>query len=255
MRHFLLSLILFIASLGILQAGTIDPRVSDQKYIEYGKQHECVVEINGIVEDQPKARYRASAVLIKPRIALTAAHVVKSAKDCYITLNGEKIHILASIMLEKYKHEDMGPYDIAICYLEKEAKLDFYPSLYDKDDEVGKTCSIAGFGFTGTFDKGISKHDNNKRAGSNKIDGLANGMLLCSVNKPPKTALEFMICSGDSGGGLFIDNKLAGINSCIMTNDGKLDANYNEESLHTRISIHKEWIEFMVEKLEALEKD
>lgn len=233
-------------------SGTIDPNVNDSKYIEYGKKHECVVELGGFLVDENKP-YRASAIIIKPRIVLTAAHVVKEAKDCFITHNGDKYNILFAAILTEYKEENIGPYDLAICYLEKKVKLNFYPELYDNNDEVGKICSISGFGITGTFDRGMSKFDGKKRAGSNIIDKIINGMLVCSVNTSPKTSLEFLICSGDSGGGLFIDKKLAGINSCIMTDDGKLDANYNEESLHTRISLHKKWIDSIVEKLEKID--
>lgn len=232
--------------------GTIDKNVPDEKYIEYGKKHECVVEIRGLFGDN-KQLYHASAVIIKPKIILTAAHVINTAHDCYIILNDKQINILFGIMLNNYEEDKIGPYDLAICYLEENANIDYYPELYDDNDEVGKVCSLSGFGFTGTYNNGMSKFDGKKRAGSNIIDGIISGMLVCSVNKAPKTSLEFLICHGDSGGGLFINQKLAGIHSCIMTDDGKLDANYNEDSLHTRISIHKEWIDSMVEKLEKLD--
>lgn len=251
MKQLLHSLIIYISLLSSVFSGTIDPNIDDSKYIQYGQQHKCVVEIVGTVENTA-LKYRASAVIIKPRIILTAAHVIKSGKDPFIVVNEEKINILFSIILADYKEDKLEPFDIAIAYLEKPVQLDFYPELYSKDDEVGKTCSLAGYGMTGTFRTGMVKHDGQKRAGSNKIDTIINNMLVCSVNKPPKTSLEFLICSGDSGGGLFIDQKLAGIHSCIMTDDGKLDANYNEESLHTRISLHKEWIDEMVLKLEKL---
>jgi secreted trypsin-like serine protease len=55
--------------------------------------------------------------------------------------------------------------------------------------------------------------------------------------------LEFLIASGDSGGGLFIDNKLAGIHSCVMTVGKNPQSKYGEESGHTRISNFIEWIE------------
>jgi hypothetical protein len=233
-------------------AGTIDQNVADEKYIEYGKKHECVVQLKGTFGDK-KQVYHASAVIIKPKIILTAAHVINSSNDCYIIVNDEKINIMFGIMSNNYVESKIGPHDIAICYLENKANLKFYPVLYSNNDEIGKICSISGFGTTGTYQVGASKVDNKKRAGSNIVDGLISGMLVCSVNKPPKTSLEFLICHGDSGGGLFIDQKLAGINSCIMTDDGKLDSNFNEDSLHTRISFHKEWIDSMVEKLEKLD--
>jgi hypothetical protein len=62
--------------------------------------------------------------------------------------------------------------------------------------------------------------------------------------------MEFLIASGDSGGGLFIDQKLAGINSCVMTTDGHTDSNHNDESGHTRISQHINWIESTINENE-----
>lgn len=232
-----------------IYAGTIDPNTPDSKYLEYGKKHECVVQLSGLYGEN-KSSYKGSAVIIKPRIALTAAHVVQKATDCVISVNDTKIKILFAVILKEYNEDNIGPYDIAICFLERDAIIGFYPELYSDNDEVGKICSIAGYGFTGTYNKGISRYDDKKRAGSNIIDGITCGMLVCSVNKSPKTSLEFLIATGDSGGGLFIDQKLAGIHSCIMTDDGKLDSNYNEDSLHTRISIHKSWIEDISSNIE-----
>jgi hypothetical protein len=37
-----------------------------------------------------------------------------------------------------------------------------------------------------------------------------------------------------------------------MTGDKKLDSNINDESLHTRISVHKKWIQEAIEILEKL---
>lgn len=256
MKYITTLLILFVSCLSAdrLCSGTIDPHVPDSKYIEYGAKHECVVKIEGLYGEK-SAKYAASAVIIKPRFILTAAHVIHESKDCYITLKDKKINILFSMFLTDYDTDKIGPNDIAICYLEEDAIIDFYPELYAEDNEVGKICSLAGFGITGTHKTGMINGDGKKRAGSNIVDGIISGMLVCSVNKPPKTALEFLIANGDSGGGLFIDQKLAGIHSCIMTSDGNLNANYNEDSLHTRISLHKDWIEATIQKIQNLQID
>ena len=236
-------------------AGTIDPKVSDSKYIEYGKKHECVVEICGEYPkesiDGKKVLFIASSVIVKPRILLTAAHVVEGGKNMYIKLRNEEIKISKAIILKAYDKEKFGPFDLAICYLEKDAFIDFYPELYEKDDEVGKVCSISGFGMTGNHRYGAKVHDGKKRAGSNTIDEICAGMLTCSVNKDPQTKLEFLIANGDSGGGLFIDQKLAGINSTIMTEKGGvLNSDSQDQSCHTRISLHKPWVDFVIEELE-----
>jgi hypothetical protein len=82
-------------------------------------------------------------------------------------------------------------------------------------------------------------------------------MLVTSVRDGKKTSLEFLISHGDSGGGLFINNQLAGIHSGIMTEDKdkNLNSDYKDFAAHTRISLHKAWIESMIEKLEKLAED
>ena len=258
MRHLVLSVAILLGLLGFVHAGTIDPTVEDSKYIEYGNQHECVVPIQGIYseEEGKKISFFGSAVIIRPRIVLTAAHVVGEGKDAHITLNNKRIDLLFSMNLKKYDKDKMGPFDISIGYLKENAKIDFYPELYDKDDEIGKVCSISGYGMTGNHRYGAKVHDGKKRAGSNIVKELFNGMLVCSLQDRPYTSLEFMIANGDSGGGLFIDQKLAGINSCIMTHKGgRLNSDIQDESCHTRISIHKPWLDIIIKKLEQIDGD
>lgn len=254
MKLFYLCIVILLSFTIELNAGTISPSADDTKHIEYGEQHKCVVPVHGkITIDKQDKKYFASAVVIRPKVILTAAHVISEAKHVYIICDNKEIPVSLAIIRPQYNEKEMGPYDLAIGYLESEAKLDFYPELYSTDDEVDKICSLAGYGMTGTYNIGANKSDGKKRGGSNIIDGLANGMLICSVNKGKRTSLEFLICHGDSGGGLFINNKLAGIHSCIMTESGPLNANYKNESLHTRISLHKDWIDLMVEKLEEID--
>ena len=59
-----------------------------------------------------------------------------------------------------------------------------------------------------------------------------------------------MISHGDSGGGLFIDNKLAGINSLVMSSDGKPDSSWTDESGHTRVSKFVSWIDKIIQNNE-----
>ena len=54
--------------------------------------------------------------------------------------------------------------------------------------------------------------------------------------------MEFLIASGDSGGGMFINGKLAGINSFVTAADGTTNSDYGDECCHTRISIFAKWI-------------
>lgn len=224
-------------------AGTIDPNIPDSEYLKFGQKHQCVTQISGI-DNKSGRKFYASCVIIKPRIIITAAHILKESKNesAFIIFNKEEIKILAYVYPKEYNIEKFGFMDIAVAYVGKNIDIDFYPELYDKDDEVGKICSISGYGITGDYINGANKSDSQKRAGSNTVDQVINELLICSLNESPKTRLEFLIANGDSGGGLFIDRKLAGINSCVMADDGTPNSSFTDWSGHTRVSIHRDWI-------------
>ena len=230
----------------IAYAGTIDPSVPDQKYKEYGSKFECVVEISGICccdSKKDKHKFHASAVVIDPHWIVTAAHVVKDTSDVVIKVKDKEYKISKLIVHEDFEEGQVGYHDIALGYSEEDFGLSFYPALYDKKDEVSKVVSLCGYGMTGNFSTGAVKSDGAKRAGSNIVERTERSVLVCSIDGGKKTSLEFMIGSGDSGGGLFLDGKLAGINSFVMAADGKTNSDYGDECAHTRISTYKKWIE------------
>jgi hypothetical protein len=241
MKPSIIILIYFICSL--CYGGTIDPSNDDQKYIEYGSKFKYVIKLCGIYEDN--TQFCASGVLIDNHNFLTAAHVVKNYKKVLIKLDNNKEIVAKKVITHKEFNSNFGYYDIAIGHTEESFNLDFYPELYDKDDEVGKLCCISGFGIHGTFNSGAKLSDNKRRAGSNKIDSTDRDLLVCSPTRrgdKNHTSLEFLIASGDSGGGLFIDGRLAGINSCVIATDKKPDSTYTDESGHTRVSKFLSWI-------------
>lgn len=225
-------------------AGTRDPNTSDTKYIEYGNKHDVVLQIIGVYGDDLNSIFRASCVIIDEYHVLTAAHVVSNSLFKYVIYNNKAYLCEDMIIHDEWEFDKMGFHDIAICRLQDPIKLNFYPELYSNNDEKNKICSIAGYGFTGTFDQGFnpSYFDNKRRAGSNFIDDIENCVLITSVNTGVKTDLEFLIAAGDSGGGLFIDKKLAGIHSFVSAKDNDANSNYRDLGCHTRISYYVEWI-------------
>lgn len=239
--------ILFLAiswiGYSIVLAGTTDPNINDQHYLNYGEKFACVVSLCGTENNDDL--YCASGVVIKPNWVLTAAHVIKNAKTGNILINDKKIKVDIFIPHEKFEKNNFGYYDIGLVYCNSGIELDFYPELYRGDDEVDKICSLSGYGIKGTFITGQKIGDNKKRAGSNKIAGIENQLIICNL-KDRNTSMEFLISSGDSGGGLFINRKLAGIHSCVMATDGNTNSNYSDESGHTRISQQIEWIESII---------
>lgn len=251
-KIFILILLILLIQNNIL-CGTIDPKVKDETHIDYGNKHTCVVRIEG--KTNKDNSYFASAVLIKPRWILTAAHVVKDTKSSQIIFNDRIVKLKHVAFPTEFDLNISAKNDIALGYLESDCYLPIYPELYTNNNELGKICSIAGFGMTGSYKGSIRILDRKKRGGSNIVNSIHEDLLICDL-KDTRTSLEFLIANGDSGGGLFIDQKLAGINSCVMTShsDKSPDSNINDESGHTRVSKFVDWIEKAMEKIKLTEE-
>ena len=259
MRYLILSLVILLGFSFPATAGTRDPNTPDSKHIAYGEKHQCVVPVRGLakypdMKENETASFFGSGVIVAPHTLITAAHVLNYSTESYILIDGKQNKILGYAKLNGSDQEkEVGPDDIAIALLENPVELDFYPKLYTKDDELGKLCSVGGCGMSGTWSTGTIRDDMKRRAGSNHVDKLIfKGMLVTSVETGPGTTLEYLIGNGDSGGGLFIDKKLAGIHSCIFTGDGKLDSSFKDWAAHTRISTHAEWLQKMIDIFESL---
>lgn len=227
----------------ITYSGTIDPDTNDEQYISYGQKYKYIGKISGSYADG--THYEASAVAIDDNHLLTAAHVIENAKSIIFILDDKQFDIKHIIVPTEFKSEKFNIADIALGYSEKSFKLAEYPELYDETNEVGQICSISGYGFSGTFISGGTVCDNKKRAGNNYIEAIEMDILVCDVshkNDKNYVDMEFLIANGDSGGGLFIANKLAGINSCIFGTTKTLHSKYGENSGHTRISKYRDWI-------------
>lgn len=223
--------------------GTIDPEVPDENYTNYAQDFHYIAELKGILNSGDL--YIASAVAIDDHRILTAAHIIEDSKRCVAILDKKPFAIDRFVYPKKFSRQSAGKSDIAIGYSKKSFGLSFYPELYTEKDEVGKLCCISGYGRTGTFITGAKYSDRKKRAGSNIIDSIYEDILICTPSQPKspmRTSLEFIIADGDSGGGLFIDGKLAGINSCVLSTDQKPDSTYGDESCHTRVSNFIDWI-------------
>lgn len=253
-------------------AGTIDPNTPDEKYLEFGKSFPAVVRLRTLVcntdpeqietlslvpkpdsDIPPDVEFQVgSAVIIKPHWMLTAAHVVHGATVTVAETENKVSHVVDKVIIHHlFEDEKFGFHDIALCYSAKPFELPFYIPLYEDLDETGKAATIAGYGRKGTFHTGHVFDDNKKRAGHNRIDSSERTILICTPSVAhDRFPLEFMIAPGDSGGGMFIGNKLAGINSFLMAVDKKPDGTYGDESAFTRVSLYTDWIKEQIEKHE-----
>lgn len=252
--HLFLHLVRFVvlgfAAYSSLSAGTIDPNTPDSKYVEFGKKFHNVIGISAKVKclnpecEFKEHKQKGSAVVIRPHWILTAAHVVRDATHHTAILADKTERDLSHVVWHKdFDDKQFGVNDIALCYSPTKIAMEFYPSLYTKSDEVGKAITFAGWGFSGTFHSGATTGDGRRRAGQNVIVGAQKSVLLCAPRRVNKFPLEFMIAPGDSGGGMFIGNELAGINSFLMAVDGKPDGTYTDESAFTRVSLFNDWVE------------
>jgi secreted trypsin-like serine protease len=131
--------------------------------------------------------------------------------------------------------------------------------LYTGTEEVGERGIYVGFGNLGTGTTGAkTKNDSGiKIAGENNIDRLgsqynenwSNNVLLSDFDSPSGSSLsnefgssipldfEYSIAPGDSGGGMFINGYLAGVNSFYSS-----DAKYGSVFGTTRVSSYAQWI-------------
>jgi hypothetical protein len=245
--------VFFLALSKVSLAGTIDPNTPDAKYVEFGKSFPWVVQISNTLDCQKCQKVHAqmaSAVLIRPNWAITAAHVVKDATDHAIYINDKKYPLPYVVWHKEFEDAAVGFHDIALCYSPESFGLEFYTPLYAGTDEVGKAATIAGWGSTGTFLTGATKLDGQRRAGHNRIQEARQAVLVYQQARPRQFALEFMIAPGDSGGGLFIGDKLAGINSFLTADDKNPNGTYTDESAFTRVSLYRDWIELQIAKYE-----
>jgi len=260
-REFLIRLVRFVvlslAGAQLACAGTRDPNTPDEKYVEFGKQFPGVVSLRARCKtpDAPDAKpvYQyGSAVVIRPHWVLTAAHVLTNTAQPTALKDGAE-YPLATVFVHEDFHDDVvGYHDVALGYSPKDFALKFYTPLYRGTNELGQAATIAGYGLHGTFLTGATFSDGKKRAGHNKIEAYERGCLLCTPSRAGqgKFPLEFLIAPGDSGGGLFIGNKLAGINSFLMASDKNPDGTYTDDAAHTRISLYADWVESEIKKYE-----
>lgn len=233
-------------------AGTRDPNTPDSKYLEFGAKFPNVVGLVSKIKcDNPDCdvavhTQKGSAVVIRPHWILTAAHVVRDATQHRAVVLEDTQYIeydLPHVVWHKdFDNDTFGVNDIALCYSAKKIPMAFYPELYGNADELGKPITFAGWGMHGTFLSGATQSDNKRRGGQNVVSGALRTALLCEPRRTNRFPLEFGIASGDSGGGMFIGNKLAGINSFLMSTDAKPDGTYGDESAFTRVSLYVEWV-------------
>lgn len=252
----LLTALFFLLCSGTVSAGTRDPNVPDSKYLEFGKKFHSVVRLRTTVDKPGPApgvmtRRYGTAVVIRPHWILTSAHITDNTFDAVVTANEREYPLTAVLQHKDYTPALHGTNDLALGYSATAIEMEFYPALYTRKDELFKPVTFAGFGWSGTFLTGGNIEDGKKRGGSNIVTEFADSVLVCDAAPTGRTALEMLICPGDSGGGLFIGNELAGINSHLMAWDGVADGTVDDKAAFVRVSLYADWVESNIRKYEA----
>ncbi len=226
-------------------------------------------------------RYAGSGVAIADNWVLTAGHVAAgmNSMDFYLGEGGgfgsftdgsRTVYDSATnwITHPKWSGNLSSGYDIALVYFENTTFADT-ASLYQGSSEIGETGTMVGYGMTGTGATGATTFDGQKRAGQNVIDALydtpgkrsdPDRILLAdfdsgypnddSFGNEIPLPLEAMIASGDSGGGLFINDALCEDTPCLagITSfgwgrlDGDPNSDFGDVGGFTRVSALYDWI-------------
>ncbi len=266
-RATIIGCIAAISYVGAAQAGVIrHDTVMDSQYTSLGANslYDSVGQVRFTGTDGKS--YAASAIMIAPTWALTAAHVVDSTASLDFTLGDETYGATNWLHHSKWDGDLGKGYDIGLIeFAGIQVADDMIATLYDGNNELGKLGTFVGYGTTGTGLTGYDpESDLDKRAGQNMVDaflrtpGKQSRVLLADFDKagdPSESSwgddtpvgLEYLIAPGDSGGGLFQDiggtNYLTGIHSFgwgIL--DGNPNSDYGDASGHTRVSSFYGWI-------------
>jgi len=207
-------------------------------------------------------RATCSGTMINSTWILTAAHCVAgTVSNINFTVGGSTYFADNWIVHEDWgNNADLPASDIALVELSSQVMGVTFAELYTGSSE-GTIGTNVGFGATGTGLTGITQSAGTKRAGTNMIDftDTTETILLqdfdqpgdpskSTMGDPTPLAMEYLIASGDSGGGLFINEAgttyLAGVHSFVMNLDPEGDVNfmYGEISGSTRVSSFANWI-------------
>ena len=226
-------------------AGTTDDAVPDHKFVHYAEAFApYTTRFRGI--DADGKLNEATATLIGPHWAITAAHVASGVKGITLTSGTTKRVVDRVVVHPGWDDANHGWNDLALLHCDEPLALGYYPNLSEGGEAEGQVVSIVGFGLHGKLSEGYTTYDGKLRAGTQTIERFERTVIVCHA-KCGSSTLEFCISPGDSGGPLFAGGKLAGVNSFTMAAKGPLKSKAGEETAHTRVSLYREWINQVME--------
>jgi hypothetical protein len=204
--------------------GSMHPSFDDSRYIAYAENMQIAKIIVG--------KKFCSGTIINNNTILTIKHAIEYEKF-NIFYNNQLLNIDNVIFHKKE--------DLALIKIKNSIDVPVI-EFYENAALIGKICSIGGYGVK--YDPASKKRGNVdliKRAGKNVIVWETDYYFECLMDSAG-VELEFIPTIGDSGGPVYIDNKLVGINKYVKSSDGKSDSGFGDISGHIKIQMYKGWI-------------
>ena len=275
----LLTGLTFAAACSSAFAGTIRHDLDDSIYTDFGNLS-IFDSVGAILFDTAGGGFICSGTVIDSHWVLTAAHCVdESTKMTFYQKEADGSHT-AYEATRWFAHENWDPtdtlfagWDIGLMYI-KDALTVTPAEIYRGDDEFLQLANHVGYGATGTGLTGANEPAGSRRGGQNIIDerfsfgGDGAQILFSDFDHPTDPSYnafdfagvdfddlaierEYSIASGDSGGGLFIeeDNQLflAGVHSFgVDANNNNIRSDYGDFYGSTRVSSFASWIDSVV---------
>lgn len=201
--------------------------VEDKLYLDLGEQFESVVKI------ETETSF-GSGVLLNSDTIITSAHTIKHKINIKIIINYTEYTPIKIIYNKDY--------DIAILKLNKQIKTKNI-ALY-KQNYINNTFIIVGYGYTGVGSKNTRVRDFKKRGAEVRCTALKKCFAECPFIPDDDLGVGGCVSNGDSGGGVFRDEQLAGIITYVTGKggDGIGDSTYNDSSAFLPINLIEEWI-------------
>jgi secreted trypsin-like serine protease len=256
-----LVLLMTATTVAIAEAGTIRHDVDESFYTDLATKYPSVGKLNITKRDDRGSL--CSGTLVSSKWVLTAGHCVYGTegfiRNAKFTIGGSNYSgtyfKTTSGWVNNIDTKDplaLGN-DIALIELDSEVSNVKPAAFYTETDELAQIGTFVGFGQTGDGITGEKEGTfGTKRAGTNNIGwtgqsfDFSDRILMSDFDDPRvsnATDLEYSIASGDSGGGMFIDGYLAGVNSFgYAKEDGTPDGSYTDLMGVTRVSSYIDWI-------------